>query len=452
MGDFAKLPSEIRLLIWEYYLFNHRGPGTCTCTGAAGKTAPGLSILRASRSLYNEISHHLYTGLRPNVLLTPRCFWITINMKGKKRDFIRAKWRFNDEADAIHHGFQNFPYHKVDLIVNIYAPDPNDPGELVRIWQKTNTLARLIGLKPTPNSLKIYLPRFASRDWGQNGQTNDSAKYPESPSPYDYYPDTRIASTPFQRFEKLRPLSYKIYCVDFVKKKHDHVSHKLSYTPPHDDSIEPNFTAGIDREMIDLSFFLDTKLDSLEGQTADLLRLERFSEWFEDGQGWDSAYEKQILFALRRFPDIVLKHDMGLCRLIWRHQVMVRLHLALQDRAHALEPRHAVKYCHWSRKIWSEAFPNGLPVLSADAVTISVKKHFCDKYKDRYYSGHSSKEYYLFMKETGLFLSFFNAIHKWIARRTNTPCSPWVSSENEDSWCSDCRGIGFRFGCNVCDR
>jgi hypothetical protein len=55
---FAKLPLELRLLIWEY-LFRK-----------IYTTPHVLSILRCSRYLYQEIADHLYRGMRHEIRMS----------------------------------------------------------------------------------------------------------------------------------------------------------------------------------------------------------------------------------------------------------------------------------------------------------------------------------------------------------------------------------------------
>ncbi|KAF7523852.1 hypothetical protein PCG10_006380, partial [Penicillium crustosum] len=44
----------------------------------------------------------------------------------------------------------------------------------------------------------------------------------------------------------------------------------------------------IESSLIDTNMFLETSLDELPGETASMLRLERFRNWFKDGTSWES--------------------------------------------------------------------------------------------------------------------------------------------------------------------
>jgi hypothetical protein len=60
LGDFARFPVEIRLMIWEE-LFQNINSTTLTIMSHGGRL---LGILGCSRALYNEITQLLYKDIK----------------------------------------------------------------------------------------------------------------------------------------------------------------------------------------------------------------------------------------------------------------------------------------------------------------------------------------------------------------------------------------------------
>jgi hypothetical protein len=71
LDNFAKLSVETRFMIWEY-LFPS-GNHTCTASIIPDQAAAeGPSILRTSKTIYDEISDHLYSALALKVEVSPQ--------------------------------------------------------------------------------------------------------------------------------------------------------------------------------------------------------------------------------------------------------------------------------------------------------------------------------------------------------------------------------------------
>lgn len=116
-----------------------------------------LSILCTSQRLYGEISHHLYKNLTVDIDISPlyvRHAWVDVTIKK-----LGSKWKFVDKKEARKCRFHHFPYHKVDMNVNLYAPNPRDPAQLVLLWYKINYLIRFLRLAQSSKNMRIYLQK-----------------------------------------------------------------------------------------------------------------------------------------------------------------------------------------------------------------------------------------------------------------------------------------------------
>ncbi|CAG7935463.1 unnamed protein product [Penicillium nalgiovense] len=129
LGNFAKLPLELRLLVWEYLFRNiHTIPHV-------------LSILRCSRYLYQEIADHLYRGMRHEIR-------ISFTDDSLKRPYVRllsknmpAKWRGLKNSKAVRRHLHSFPHERIEgkeIFVNIILSSHEDSRQIERLEQKAN--------------------------------------------------------------------------------------------------------------------------------------------------------------------------------------------------------------------------------------------------------------------------------------------------------------------------
>jgi hypothetical protein len=416
LGDFATLAPEIRLLIWEY-LF----PRGIYASSVVRTEATDLSMLRTSQRLYNEISHYLYSNLIQKVEVSPRFSrneWMVIKIKSKK---LRAKWIWKDEVDVRHRGFENFPYHKVDLIINIYAPDPKDPGQLILLWQKINALAKIIGHQSSLKSLNIKLRKSRASDWLKSEHLNHSIDHPDGS-----YPDHVIVLMPLCRLLNLSisriTLHSQSLCDAVVKCDRNLIKNDSQlichFIPGSKQEYidDTRHSDNIERRLMDTMFLLDAKLDYLPGKTANMLRLERFSKWFKDGEtGYpgDSEYDENFKFALREYPEIVYKYDSELSDLFQRHKLLINLYLDQRKNPKVLH------YYTWNQMTWYKAYPNGIEPFH----------HYYGRTTPPTFIYYGHLTYRRYLKETKLFSDFDDSILEWSSWRRREIWSKIPSSE-----------------------
>jgi hypothetical protein len=139
LGNFAKLPLELRLLIWEY-LF-------CKIY----TTPHVLSILRCSRYLYQEIADHLYRGMRHEIQIpfTDNSLkWLYVRLSSKN---MSAKWRGLKNFKAVRGYLHNFPHTRIEekeIFVNTILPSHKGRRQTNRLEQKVNRLVDILNAAP----------------------------------------------------------------------------------------------------------------------------------------------------------------------------------------------------------------------------------------------------------------------------------------------------------------
>jgi hypothetical protein len=127
LENFAKLPLELRLLIWEY-LFRK-----------IYTTPHVLSILRCSRYLYQEIADHLYRGMRHEIRMSftdnslKRLYVLLVSKN------MSAKWRGLENFRAVRRHLHNFPHKRIEgkeISVNIILSSHEGRRQIKRLEQK----------------------------------------------------------------------------------------------------------------------------------------------------------------------------------------------------------------------------------------------------------------------------------------------------------------------------
>ncbi|KAB8205640.1 hypothetical protein BDV34DRAFT_212979 [Aspergillus parasiticus] len=161
LGNFATLPPELRLCIWDW-LFPRHIIGPLKGPPIFKRRRTRLPILRTSKELYAEISHHLYSRISVAIRLNPRKHqWLAFRIQN-----LGISWLIEEKEDAIQRGFDKFPLQRVPIYIGIHPPNPASPGDLIRLWQNVQSLVNILEHAP---SIKITL--FSAR-WSTEGTGN----------------------------------------------------------------------------------------------------------------------------------------------------------------------------------------------------------------------------------------------------------------------------------------
>lgn len=378
LGNFANLPPEIRLEIWEY-LFS-----TCDFRGRPVNRERGqannLSILRSSRQLYHEISRHLYKDLIHTVHLSPMYY------EGLMGIDISSKWlslrrRLENMADAERH-FWSFPLHGVFLAVNIVAPDSDDPGQVVLLWQRANALVDLLNSAPGSSPACLFLQAPLKGHWLSEEKPTQSIEYAEG-----HHTDNEIIVSAFFRLRSrcdIHPSSdLSDLRMDQSKSSRKALLSHFGSNQAHGE--ERSYISNMNKRLIDIAkcptyiaMLLDNALDTIPGKTAKLLRRDRFSKWFEDGDSWKSPYEEELLSNYTANLASVGKYDIWLSNAFRRHGWLIIYHhraclVAEGNLDHMWTTSRTPPGQHqlfetWDSKIWEIIYPGGIPELEPSEI------------------------------------------------------------------------------------
>ncbi|OJJ38140.1 hypothetical protein ASPWEDRAFT_734279 [Aspergillus wentii DTO 134E9] len=431
LGNLAKLPYEIRLVLWDYVLcleLHQESP------------IEQLGILRTSREIHDDIISRLYNTIDIHispVLNEPTAIFPRMrNAASQPAVFYRG------------HKFSNLPYDEINLAIHLYAPDPRDPGQLLLLYERAFELMRttLRGVCSFQH-VDICYHKNNNVDWQTDGTAHETVKYPVRHGRLDQ----NIVLIPFLRLQEVNNLEiipsgprmkravsqgFIKYACEFINQNGDELylsGENISFPDdPKYATITPMFRHV--RELADdMEFFLDTQLDYLPGYTADILRLRRLMDWFCRSPTDYSPYAKWFLYILRFRPTCAKTHDPGLFKLLNRYKAVITTFALLKPPGSRFD---YVNLETW-KKIWHEAYPKGYPPLPPAESTRKKNVLFaCESYK---------------MATHPPFDAFFVAFMRWRFRRwpskyRRPPLYNWGLTI-ERRWCEDCDYVGFEYGC-----
>ncbi|KAL2823795.1 hypothetical protein BDW59DRAFT_162958 [Aspergillus cavernicola] len=167
LENFFKLPPELQLCIWDQlhpisYKQSYKRPGLHTGCPTT------LTILRTSHRLHDEISHHLYHNIHLDCYIKPTLgsYWASANIM----ELYKKPWKFRTPKSAMDGVFANFPYERVGVRVFVCAPDPDDSGQLIDLWEKVNQLADLLVKASSVKHIQFILHPLGQHTWAGQGK------------------------------------------------------------------------------------------------------------------------------------------------------------------------------------------------------------------------------------------------------------------------------------------
>lgn len=148
LGNFSRLPLEIRLLIWECLFYDiHTSPRV-------------LSILRCNRYLYQEISDHLYKGMRHKIRISgpdDSLKWLYVRLVSNR---MPAKCRGLKNIKAVRKHVQNFPHNRIkgkEIFLNVLL-SYKDPDQTIRLLrEKVDRLVDILKAVPVTPTVRVSL-------------------------------------------------------------------------------------------------------------------------------------------------------------------------------------------------------------------------------------------------------------------------------------------------------
>jgi len=318
MGTLARLPAEIRLQIWEDYLStsvwryedenqneDEDEDDDDDEDGCRDKPKRRLGLLQTCRQIYRETSHLLYERELFIFQITPiyrRGSWMPV-----KTTQIR-KWESNidDEDDR---RYRCIPYSRFrGLNVEIQAPDPSDPGQIIALWRSLRLVVDLLSPAESLMRLDIYFRDTDKGQWFKDGNPQQSIKEPFAGPEDDEYPsDFKALLLLFTNLRNVRSVCFHVpehkstpkslikRCTRAMMAGDLFWSGLLGSDLPSDQHFQD--------ELDTIFMQLDSSLDTLPGDTARWLHLQRFSSWFvrcrTPGVFRESAYIKEVERILR---------------------------------------------------------------------------------------------------------------------------------------------------------
>ena len=288
LGSFSTLPAEIRDQIWQQVLLQRHCPRSFFLNG---------SFRRVSRQISEEISSSFYRRRSLSVCIEypgedfeewPSEFSIK-DQSGSvvfqleplflKQDLFFGKY----DTDSVTAEFRRIPFrHQQALRIDIAAPRPEDPGELVQSWNKIVFLVNLLsGLELL--KLELRFIEQTGRSWASDGKLNLSVPKFEDAM---YDSDLEMLLTPFLRLRGLASLSVRTDRITLDGFSHftiEDLHHRTASSIPFGDAVDIESTALDDEDIQELedtaTAWLDYQVGDLAGRTAALLRVEQYASF-----------------------------------------------------------------------------------------------------------------------------------------------------------------------------
>ena len=331
LGTLAALPPELRLQIWKHLplgLGQHE----------KNSPSPRLGFLGTSRRVYEEASVRVHNHVILQFHIGPQYESLL-----RAESNFGGSWTFQNLDDAVRCGFDRIPYAEFQSVqINIEAPDPDDPGQVICLHKKCADLAALLDYAPHDlPDMEINLLESVSAKWSVDGKPQESiglnclrywpnryqaigCKAVEQSIEYPRFEpnNTEIVLYAFSRLRSVRSARIRApedghRSEDFVRAIGDVIMQKDpvgTYVDPDDEWSD----VVLQQDLDDISLELDLELDRLPGETAELMRLERFSSWYTDKLGTESRYEEECKRLIKACPNIALQHH-SMVQLQWRH-------------------------------------------------------------------------------------------------------------------------------------
>ncbi|EED24007.1 hypothetical protein TSTA_073930 [Talaromyces stipitatus ATCC 10500] len=475
LGNFGKLPPEIRFMIWSDFV-----------PSGHERSKTDLSILRASKQLHAEVLSYLHETISTLAIVVRAEFdelhqlvdssthlsfeiWsggALLRRNGDDGDDVESemerlarasRWKFSSARDALERGFEFLPLDKLSAIMCIDAPDPDDEGQLICLCLRMRQVALLLKSLRKPIShvgVRLGEPRAWRRKKGErveeeeeesedsdddnddddddddsdddddNGEEDDSEGGEEEMDEEEdeqqegvveeqmeedtdekedeeaklqfsledmFLPDLAFIQTDIQAV--LFPL-YSLENVDlFLFNTADAPLLFPTVSPDAFDCVPAIILGWNDM----YHYWLHTRLDCAEGDTAFTVRLDRFAMWQEE------KYDDLFLEMLKRYPiqlDVLDENGLDGVRRRYVYAHTLRYFISrrtledlprdidLRTIAPNIPPRH-----------WVNIFPGGLLPLEIDEFSPYAGHDFWFEFEDYASDWHSRQMSLQFRQE-----------------------------------------------------
>lgn len=271
IGTLSTLPPEIRCLVWDYLMPEHRTKRQkdepvyldhrYSCHSELERPLERLSILRASQQLRDEVSVELYSRRILRLCIDPK----------------QQGWTVKDLPEASPRDFHDTNYANFKAIqIEVHPPDDKDPGQLLRARKNIIDLVATLANSPELQRIEIVLFDKDLATWYDHDITQCSISW------FDEIEKTDLEQLlgPFRYLRKVRHA--KVNLPPYANQGLRHI----------------RFAEEVERRMMSTVAFgtkdtnmdvterttnirLDLALDYMWGSTAAMLRRDRFDNWYE---------------------------------------------------------------------------------------------------------------------------------------------------------------------------
>ncbi|KAJ6032089.1 hypothetical protein N7540_002821 [Penicillium herquei] len=405
-GYFAKLPVEIRIIIWDFLLLEVKDHKDHT-----ESFKNPLAILSCSSCLYGEISYHFSHNRIPLVILRSNHHFgymtakIPFNhLQILNRKTLKDKAALQQYLNAfIRHQGPNKKVH-IEIPPLCYTHSVH-PCRAVSCLKKVTDLLDV--LKQWSHTSMLHVRVELVEEWVKQGKPSQcwqrNAVYPNNDDSHRVIDDHHIAILPFSilpDWEYVLPPGLEGVLSAQSNKSSPSLLEKSFHhnTTSTADIVTASTPMSIHGWLLKTRHLLDNELDNNYGWTANQLRLERFKNWFKDqsdlNEECESAYEKQFLADLESDHDVVLRQDPRLDNARRRHHYLVYVHAFIN--AYAVKNRCVLEldengkhkyplYSSWNSHVWSSTYePYGFEPLTKRMTITSdcVEEKECPTYKN----------------------------------------------------------------------
>lgn len=301
LGKLRELPGEIRAKIWR-----ELRPSKGTSSGwTTEQRTESLGILRAGRQLNEEIIPYLYDNETLYIeVLSEWSEWLTIN------NSTGTTWRIPNTRHPYRDALSKLPFKKLSAIeITINAPDQGNTAQFLTLFKHTRELAALLEQAEGLPQFTIRLCDTESGQWSQDGKPQKTISMGCFTPIFE--PDYRPVLLQFARLRSIQKVTVQIAnrfpvldrdvswlenMIDVLNRKEPFGSFKTEEDDPwwdkafqesscylclYDETFDEYWDDEvIQRRLNNLYYEYESVLDVLPGQTADMMRLERFMYWY----------------------------------------------------------------------------------------------------------------------------------------------------------------------------
>ena len=335
LGKFASLPQELLDEIWTYLLVDGQ-----------------FTFLKASDQVFiNAYPNDLIISIDPYYNSKS---WLKIG-----RNF-GPRCKLQNLDDAVAGGFDNFPFEKLNKIrINIEAPDGNDPGQLISLYMKCMDLAELLeNAKHGLPNVEINLVDSDLAKWNTEGRPQRSIDLDE----HAYSGDHAVVLHAFIGLHNARSINISTPAGHDDAKSLDEIfSDTTVWTDPvytYFDPDEPWNEEEVQEDSDKMFVKLDVALDTLQGDTADMMRLDRFSSWYTAEPGGESKYERRYERIVKSWEIPYSEQIRLISSLLWRFTALLAF-------AFGPLPNPTMKISDiidgWDNDRWYKRYADGIP-------------------------------------------------------------------------------------------